>query len=195
MIKMIIIFLFLLASAWLGWEMHQESGSVIITFRDRQIETSLWIALWLVVIAFILLYIILRLIIRGSHFPRQWKTWRQAKQVNQANRSVTLAICEIIEEQWQAAERYSKEAVLVQPFLGYVGAAIAAHNSGANFHRENYLRQALEAAPDTEITLGILLAKLQIQSGQMEEATQTLEKLKSSIPNHPVVKRLLSIAT
>lgn len=192
MLKLIIIFLFLLIAIWIGWEIHQDPGQVIINFRHWQLETSLWLMILLILIGFIVLYALIRLIIRGYHLPKQWRLWRKTSHQQRAEQLDELATCEFIEEKWAAAELDFTQAAIdaKQPLLSYIGAAIAAQAQGNNSKREEYLRRAYQTAPTAELTLGILQTKLQIQGSQFAEAAVTLKKLQSAIPQHPVVKKL-----
>ena len=192
MLKLIIILLFLLAAIWVGWEIHQDPGQVIINFRHWQIETSLWLTVLLILVGFIVLYALIRLIIRGYRLPQQWRLWRKTNHQQRAEHLDELATCELIEEKWAAAELDFARAAFdaKRPLLSYIGAATAAQAQGNNSKREEYLRHAYQIAPTAELTLGILQTKLQIQGGQFAEAAQTLKKLQSAIPQHPVVKKL-----
>lgn len=192
MLKLIIILLILLVAIWVGWEIHQDPGLVMINFHQWQIETSLWLTVLLILIGFIVLYAVIRLIIRGYHLPQQWRLWRKNNHQQHALQLNELAACELIEEKWAAAELDFARAAAdaKQPLLSYIGAAIAAQAQGNNVKREEYLRQAYQFAPAAELTLGILQTKLQIEGKQFPEAAETLKKLQSSIPQHPVVKKL-----
>jgi HemY protein len=191
-IKVISFFILLLIAIGIGWAIHQDSGYVLITFHHWEIETNVWMALMFALIFFVILWVLLRLIRWGSLLPRQWRLWREASQQRSAHRSDELGGCELIEEKWPAAEQYFDKAAraVKLPFLEYCAAAIAAQAQGANARREEYLRQAYRAAPQAEITLGILQAKLQIQGQQWPEAAITLKKLQDAVPQHPVVKEL-----
>ena len=192
MVKLIVILILLLAAIWAGWQIQQDPGQVLIHFRHWQIETSLWLAALLILISFVVLYALIRLIIRGYHLPQQWRLWRKTNHQQRALQLNELAACELIEEKWSAAELNFAQAAVdaKQPLLSYIGAAIAAQAQGNSFKREEYLRHAYQAAPTAELTLGILRAKLQIQGGQFTEAAETLKKLQSAIPQHPIVKKL-----
>jgi HemY protein len=192
MAKLFVIFLLLLIAVWIGWEIHQDSGFVLIIFRQWEIETSLWMAALLALIFFVVIYAILRIIVRGTLWPHQWRLWREARREKNAQRLIEVATCELIEEKWAAAEQHFCEAAraIRQPFLEYTAAAVAAQAQGANGRREEYLRQAYQSVPQAEIPLGILQAKLQIQGQQWPEAAITLKKLQATVPQHPVVKQL-----
>ncbi len=192
--KLFIIFLLLLIAVWIGWEIHQDSGFVLIIFRQWEIETSLWMAALLALIFFVAIYTLLRVIVRGALWPHQWRMWREARREKNAQRLIEVATCELIEEKWAAAEQHFCEAARAvhQPFLEYTAAAVAAQAQGASDRREQYLRQAYQAAPQAEIPLGILQAKLQIQGQQWPEAAVTLKKLQATVPQNPVVKKLSS---
>lgn len=191
--KLFVLFILLLAAIWIGWEMHQNSGHVLISFPHSQIGMGLWTAISLIVALFGVTYVILRLIVRSIQGPRQWRLWRQSSREHHAYELADLAGCELIEEKYESAEKHFCQAAeaIPQALLCYVGAAIAAQAQGANVRRENYLRKALETAPNAEITLTLLQAKLQIEGEQWLDASLTLKKLQSAIPQHPVLKRLL----
>jgi len=190
MIKWIIIVLLLLAAIWLGWELHQKPSVVLISFYHWQIQTSLLTAIGLLIALFIVIYFLIRLI----HWGRRWPgEWRRAHRMQQAERLTELGVCELIEEKWEAAEQHFQKAAsdVSRSWLYYLGAALAAQEQAAYQRRDDYLRKAHQTAPNAELTLGILQAKLQIQSQQWPEASATLKKLQSAIPHHPVVKKLL----
>jgi HemY protein len=194
LVKIILIFLLAAVLAWLGWQMHQDSGYVLISLKNSQIETSVWTAVLFILLAFIIFYIFLRLVIRSSHWPRQWRRWRQAERQRRAYHAAELGGCALIEESFPAAEQHFREAaqVIPRPVLYYAAAAIAAQAQGANARRESYLRQAWQIAPDAEIPLSILQVKLQMQGQQWQEAAVSLTQLQSMAPRHPAVKRLLA---
>ncbi len=52
--KLIVIFILLLFAIWLGWKMQQDSGYVLVTYGQWQIETSLWMAIIILMGLFLL---------------------------------------------------------------------------------------------------------------------------------------------
>ncbi len=192
MFKLFLILVLLIAAAWIGWEIHQDPGYVLINFHHWQIETTLWLTVLLILIAFIILYMLLRVIIISFRLPKSWRLKRYKDKEKQIQNEMELASCDLIEEQWQTAEHYFQRVIAnsQRTLLAYMGAAIAAQAQSAHIRREQYLSKAFLSYPEAEITLAILQAKLQIQGNQMNEALQTLKKLQTSVPQHPAVKKL-----
>lgn len=190
--KLLLILLLLLLAVGIGWGIHSDSGNVLITFRDRQIETSLWLAVLLLLSIFIVGYGLIRFLISSSRWPKRWRQWRQAERQRRAEQSAELALCDLLEENNAAAEQYFNKAAahIRRPLLHYIGAAMAAQAQGKYLERDNYLQKAYHAAPNAQISLGILQAKLQIQAQQQSQALDTLKQLQYAIPQHPVVTAL-----
>lgn len=59
---LILLFLLLLLSFWLGLEMIQDTGHVLIIYRHWSIEITLWVAITSLIVLFLLLYFIFRLL-------------------------------------------------------------------------------------------------------------------------------------
>jgi HemY protein len=194
--SLLILFIILLLAIGIGWGMRQDSGDVLIRFKDWQFESSVWFALLLIVIGFIIIYILIRLLSGMSHLPRRWRIWRHTASLHRGQRYLDLAGCEYIEEKWEIAEKYFEKAAqhLEKPMLGFVGAAMAAQKQNAYGRRNDYLQKAYQSAPNAEISLGFLQAKMEIDSQQWDEAQDTLKKLSTIVPQHPLLENLLRFA-
>src|SRR5690606_21718302 len=77
-----------------------------------------------------------------------------------------------------------------------LGAAEAAHGQGKNQEAEALLRKAFESAEGAGMAVGLSQAKLQLASGQLEQALATLIRLRKKAPHHPfVLKQLKEVYT
>ena len=56
MVVFIVSIFILLAAIFLGFEMHEDPGYVMIVFNKQSIETSFWAALVVILFAFVLFY-------------------------------------------------------------------------------------------------------------------------------------------
>lgn len=52
MIRILIIFIVLLASVWLGIQLNRDPGYILIAINQWTIETTLWVAIIGVILAF-----------------------------------------------------------------------------------------------------------------------------------------------
>lgn len=190
--NLLIFFFFLLLAIVIGWGIRQDSGMVLINFNHWQIETSVWFALLIIISIFILIYILIRLITGVSHWPERWSLWRRTARLKRGQHYAELAACVFIEEKWEMAEKFFAKAALFldKSLLYYLCAAMAAQNQNANDRRDEYIRKAYIAEPNAEISLGILQAKCEIHAGQWEKAQETLHKLQTWAPNHPLLEKL-----
>ena len=154
-VKLIIFLLLLLGAAWVGWEIHQDPGYVLINFRNSQIEMTLWAAILILIILFFVLYFLLRLIVQSSHWPSRWREHNRTKALHQAHQTFEMGCCELIEEKWHSAEEHFRQCanVIPKPFIYYAAAGIAADRQGAASRRDSYLKKAWQIAPEAEITV------------------------------------------
>jgi HemY protein len=75
--------------------------------------------------------------------------------------------------------------------INYVAAAHAAQNQGAYDRRNNYLRLAQNISSHNVFAVGLVQARLQFISNQLEGAVATLHHLKEISPKHQLVLQLL----
>ncbi len=192
--SLLILLLLLLLAVGIGWGIKQDPGIVLISFNQWQIETSVWFALLIIIVLFIVMYILIRLVIGVSHWPERWSIRRRSAKLKRGQYYAELAICVFIEEKWEMAEKYFVKAALHldKSLLYYIGAALAAHQQKSSERRDAYIRKAYMAEHNAEISLGILQAKLEIKAAEWAKAEDTLNKLKTLAPNHPLLAKLQS---
>lgn len=189
---LIILFLFLLLAIAIGWGIRHDSGIVLINYGDWQIETSVWLAVLMIIMAFIVIFLLIRILTGISHWPQRWGYWRRTARLRRGQYYAELAVCVFIEEKWEMSEKYFAKAALYldKPFIYYLGAALAAQKQHENKRRDEYIRKVYFAEPNAEIPLGILQAKLEINAGQWGPAQETLQRLKTLVPHHPLLEKL-----
>ncbi len=173
--------------------MQQDSGYVLVTYGQWQIETSLWMAIIILMVVFFIGYFLLRVLVRTSLFSQQWTRWRHLSNEHHSLDLAQIAACELAENKWQQAEHYFSKATISsqKPLLYYMAAALAAAQQNADQRRDDYLKKGYHSAKEAEISLGFLQAQLQIQAHQWSCAMITLNKLQQSVPHHPLLQKLL----
>ena len=193
MIYLIFGFVLLLLAIWLGLEISQGTGYVLIAFRHWSIETSLWVAAVILVLVFIFLYFIFRTIGRTSRISKNIKRWKKMRRYRKARRLTNVGLCQLAEGQWERAEQTLLKGAKItkSPLINYLGAARAAQAQQAYERRDNHLRKAHLTTKGTSIAVGLTQAQLQIDSKQWEQALATLKHLNQTNPHHHYALKLL----
>jgi len=184
----------LLLAIWLGLEMSQGTGYVLVAYRHWSIETSFWIATLILIVGFALFYFIFRTIGRTARISKNIKRWQRIRHHRKARQLTHVGLCELAEGDWEQAEKTLLKATKMTkyPLINYLGCARAAQAQQAYERRDNYLRKAHVTTRGAEIAVGLTQAQLQINSKQWEQALATLKHLNRVNPNHHYTLKLLS---
>ncbi len=191
--RLIIYFLLLLASVWVGLKIHKDPGYVLISYQQWNIETTLWFAIISIIIVFLLLSFLLRLLRGTSALGDRLSQWSEQRKSRRANRLTNQGLCQLAEGDWHAAEKNLLKGAKQSetPLINYLAAAGAAAQLGHDEDRDSYLRDAHRANPEAEIAIGLTQAQLQFNAKQWELALATLRHLNQISPGHQTVLRLL----
>ncbi len=189
---LIVILLALAAAIAISYVAVDDPGYVLITLKPWSIELSFSLFLVLLVALFIAAYLVVRFLVRLWRAPRDIGAWRGRRLRRKAQQYQADGMLGLIEGDWSRAEKkllnYSSHTST--PILNYVGAAHAAQAQGDLERRDRYLAQAQQSDPRQTISVGLTKAKLQYQSGQLEQALSTLNKLRAHAPKN---KKILSL--
>lgn len=159
-----------------------DQGYVLIDVRGWTVETSVPG----LVIALLLLYAAVRLVIWLFRAPRRMGQAVGEYRARRTQRHLDQAFAAIAEGQWGRGERLLGRAARGPASLaGYLSAARAAQHQQAVERRDEWLRLAYEADPSATPAVLLTQAELQLDSGQLEEALATLQRLEQTSPAHP----------
>lgn len=158
----------------------EDSGYVLINMRGYAVEMSVPG----LVLGLVLLYALVRFSIRLFYVPRQLGRMAGNLRHRRSSKQVTRGLIDIAEGNPARGERLLTRGARKsdQPLLNYIVAARAAQIQGAETRRDTWLKMALEKQPEASTAIQLTQADLQIESGQLEEALQTLEALGESAP-------------
>lgn len=192
--KLILYFIILLISVWLGIKIHANPGYVLISYQHWSIETSLWFALLALVLTLIVLYIVFQILHALFGVPNKWHGWAGRRRRQKARKLTNRGLCELAEGNFKVAEKYLIRAAQFSetPVINYLAAASSAQGQQAFEQRDNYLRLAYDCtAGAEEVAVGLTQAQLQLGSKQLEHALATLRHLNQIRPHHAYVLKLL----
>lgn len=193
MFRMLLIFVVLLASVWLGIFLNNDPGYVLIAVQNWTIETTLWVGILVLIIAFFILYFLTSLLRLVTHIPSSWHNWRAKRRKKKAQEKTRQGLIEFSEGYWSQAKNHLIKALpgTDAPLLNYLTAARAAQELGDFKLRDDYLRDAQQSMPEAKIAVELTQAQLQLANHQWEQALATLKHLHDLAPNHPYVLKLL----
>lgn len=193
MIRIILIFILLLGSVWLGIQLHHDAGYVLIAVNKWTIETTLSIAIPALILFFVVLHALLLLLHWIAHIPSAWRDWRAKRRNQNAQAKTRQGLIEFSEGHWLQAKNHLINALpdTETPLLNYLTAARAAQEMGDSKLRDDYLREAQQSMPEAKIAVELTQAQLQLANRQWEQALATLRHLQDLAPHHPYVLKLL----
>jgi HemY protein len=193
MIRLLVIFLILLASILLGVQLSRDPGYLLIALNRWTIETTLWVAVIALILLFFLLHTLLGLVSKISRSPSAFRHWQAQRRMQKAQAKTQQGLIEFSEGYWAQAKDHLIKALpnTDSPLLNYLTAARAAQEMGDNKLRDDYLREAQQSMPDAKIAVELTQAQLQLANKQWEQALATLRHLQDLAPHHPYVLKLL----
>lgn len=193
MIRMIIMFVVLLASVYMGLWLQHDPGYVVITIHHWTIESTFWVAIIAMICFAVLVHFLLFTFKCIADLPHRWCKWRANRRLNKAQAKTKRGLIEFSEGYWKTAKKHLISAATDTdlPLINYLTAARAAEELGEPVLRDQYLYQAQEVAPDATIAIELIQAQLQLDHQEWEKAAATLQALQSMSPDHPYVLKLL----
>jgi HemY protein len=184
-----------LAAYFLGDYFTSESdkGQVIIGVSQYSLETTFVVFAIALLLAFILFYMLLRALTLLMKSPAMIKEKTLTKKQTLSQHALVDGLIDSAEGHWEKAENalIKHAANSATPLIHYLTAARAAHSRGAMDKRNEYLRNAYDSTPDSDITVGLTKAELHLSGEEFDQALDTLTRLEQISPGHAVVQRLL----
>jgi HemY protein len=125
--------------------------------------------------------------------PGQIKNRGKNLNFNRSQEALIAGLVDSAEGNWEKAEK-----VLIKhashsgaPLIHYLTAARAAQSRGALDKRDEYLKQAADQAPGSDVAIGLTQAELHLSEKQFGQALETLTRLHTIDPTHASVLKLL----
>ncbi|MDU3303972.1 MAG: heme biosynthesis HemY N-terminal domain-containing protein, partial [Enterobacter ludwigii] len=192
MLKVLLLFILLIAGIVLGPMLAGHQGYVLIQTDNYNIETSvtgLVIILILGVVVLLAVEWILRRIFRTGAHTRGWFVGRKRRR---ARKQTEQALLKLAEGDYQQVEKLmSKNADHAeQPVVNYLLAAEAAQQRGDEARANQHLERASELSPKDPIPVEITRVRLQLARNENHAARHGIDRLLEVSPRHPEVLRL-----
>ncbi|WP_336709229.1 MULTISPECIES: protoheme IX biogenesis protein HemY [unclassified Cedecea] len=192
MIKVLLLFLLLIAGIVLGPMLAGHQGYVLIQTDNYNIETSVTGLVIILILTMLVLFAIewvLRRIFRTGARTRGWFLGRKRSR---ARKQTKAALLKLAEGDYQQVEKLmSKNADHAeQPVVNYLLAAEAAQQRGDEIRANQHLERAAELADSDQLPVEIARVRLQLARNENHAARHGIDKLLEIAPRHPEVLRL-----
>jgi len=170
-----------------------DPGYVLIGIEHWSLETSLVIFAVCQVMLFFILYFFFRSLGWLLRMPGRIKNRAKKVKFDRSQEALIAGLVDSAEGNWEKAEKVliKHASTSGAPLLHYLTAARAAQSRGAFEKRDEYLQQAAQQSPDSEVAIGLTQAELHLSEKQFDQALKTLSRLQSIDPGHASVLKLL----
>ncbi|QYM98142.1 protoheme IX biogenesis protein HemY [Dickeya ananatis] len=192
MLKVLLLFVVLLAGIVVGPMLAGHQGYVLIQTDNYNIETSvtgLVIILVLFLLAFLAVEWLLRRVFRTGARTRGWFIGRKRTRARQQTKAALLKLTE--GDYLQVEKLLTRNADHAeQPVVNYLLAAEAAQQRGDEFRTRQYLERAAEIADGDQLPVDITRVRIQLARNEDHAARHGVDRLLEVAPRHPEVLRL-----
>ncbi|MCO7262457.1 protoheme IX biogenesis protein HemY [Dickeya zeae] len=192
MLKVLLLFVVLLAGIVVGPMLAGHQGYVLIQTDNYNIETSvtgLVIMLVLFLLAFLAVEWLLRRVFRTGARTRGWFIGRKRTRARQQTKAALLKLTE--GDYLQVEKLLTRNADHAeQPVVNYLLAAEAAQQRGDEFRTRQYLERAAEIADGDQLPVDITRVRIQLARNEGHAARHGVDRLLEVAPRHPEVLRL-----
>ena len=171
----------------------QQDSYVLIGYGNKVFTTNLPFAITTTAISLLLIGVLGYSLYILVTLSNRFGLWKKERRQKYAEVQTKKALIDLAEGDWAKAERQFTLAIANDgnALLGYLGAARAANALGLNDKRDDYLRLADENAQGADVAVGLTKAELQIDRGQYEQALATLMRLRTLVPEHSFVIKMM----
>lgn len=192
MLKVLLLFIILIAGIVLGPMFAGHQGYVLIQTDNYNIETSVTSLVIMLVLLMVVLFALewlLRRLLRTGARTRGWFIGRKRSRARRQTREGLLKLTE--GDYGQVEKLLARNADHAdQPLVNYLLAAEAAQQRGDELRANQYLERAAEVAGSDQLPVDITRVRLQLARKEYHAARHGVDALLNYAPRHPQVLRL-----
>jgi len=181
-----------------GTVMMRDPGLVVLSYGGHMFETGLWTFLLVLVVLWLALRFLISTIASLLSSTRILGRWSAKRRFSSAKRQTEQGLLLMAEEEWADARKslVSGAKGATTPLLNFFQAAYASNELGQTKRRDDLLQQAAKATPDAQFALDLAAARMQVagDGSELDQALETLLKLRDQAPRHQVVAEFIARA-
>ncbi|WP_409308385.1 protoheme IX biogenesis protein HemY [Pectobacterium sp. B1J-3] len=192
MLRVLLLFLILVAGVVLGPMMAGHQGYVFIQTSNHNIRTSVTGLVIMLVLLFIALRVIESIIRRIFRTGARTHGWFLGRKRSRAKKQTKAALLKLAEGDYLQVEKLLTRNAdhAEQPVVNYLLAAEAAQQRGDEFRTKQYLERAAEIADTDQLPVDITRVRIQLARNEDHAARHGVDRLLEVAPRHPEVLRL-----
>ncbi|MFS7194002.1 protoheme IX biogenesis protein HemY [Serratia proteamaculans] len=196
MLRVLFLFLVLIASVVVGPMLAGHQGYVLIQTDNYNIETSVTGLVIMGVLLFVVLLVIEWILRRVFRTGARTRGWFLGRKRSRARKQTKAALIKLAEGDYKQVEKLLTRNAdhAEQPVVNYLLAAEAAQQRGDDFRTNQYLERAAEAADTDQLPVDITRVRIQLAQGENHAARHGVDRLLNQAPRHPEVLRLAELA-
>lgn len=192
MLKVLLLFLLLMAGIVLGPVIAGHQGYVLIQTDNWNIETSVTGLVIILVLALLALFAVEWLLRRLFRTGARTRGWFLGRKRSRARKQTKQALLKLAEGDYQQVEKLMAKNAdhAEQPVVNYLLAAEAAQQRGDEARANQHLERAAELADNDQVPVEITRARIQLARNENHAARHGIDQLLEITPRHPEVLRL-----
>ncbi|PWC16536.1 protoheme IX biogenesis protein HemY [Brenneria roseae subsp. roseae] len=192
MLRVLLLFLILIAGVVLGPMVAGHQGYVLIQTDNYNIETSVTGLVIMLVLLFLVLLAVEWIIRRIFRTGTRTRGWFLGRKRNRAKKQTKAALLKLAEGDYLQVEKLLTRNAdhAEQPVVNYLLAAEAAQQRGDEFRTKQYLERAAEIADTDQLPVDITRVRIQLARHEDHAARHGVDRLLEVAPRHPEVLRL-----
>lgn len=192
MLRVLFLFLVLIASVVVGPMLAGHQGYVLIQTDNYNVETSVTGLVIMAVLLFVVLLAIEWILRRIFRTGARTRGWFLGRKRSRARKQTKAALIKLAEGDYKQVEKLLTRNAdhAEQPVVNYLLAAEAAQQRGDDFRTNQYLERAAEAADTDQLPVDITRVRIQLAQGENHAARHGVDRLLNQAPRHPEVLRL-----
>ncbi len=197
MLRMLLIFIcFSLVFVAVVLYLAQTPGIAGFSFGDVSIELPLIKFVIGLFVVFVIFYLLLRIFSLLFNTPKRIQAAALRRRRLNAINNTKAGVIKFMLGDWALAEKLLLRGVENTdiPYVNYVWAARAAHQSGTYQARDRYLDMAKKCAPEVQAAIHILQTEFLLEQGLPEQALANLSQRRDEIRAHPKIAMLFADA-
>lgn len=190
--KIILYFLIVLGSIWIGSKIYQHPGYIMVMYQHWLVESTVWFLALIILLFFLLFHFLLNLIKQTRFLPSRLNRWLNKRKLQKSIERMNKGYSELIIGRWKKAEKFFTKASQKKPlaFMNYLLAAHAAEGYSDYKKRDRYLLQAQALNEKNNFAVDVLRVQFLLNNGKPEEAITLLTRLCEKNPKEPYLLRL-----
>ena len=192
MLKVLLLFIILIAGVVLGPMLAGHQGYVLIQTDTYNIETSVTGLVIMLVLLLLVLFALEWVLRRLFHTGARTRGWFLGRKRTRARKQTKAALLKLAEGDYLQVEKLLTRNAdhAEQPVVNYLLAAEAAQQRGDDFRTKQYLERAAEVADTDQLPVDITRVRIQLARNEDHAARHGVDKLLEYAPRHPEVLRL-----